>query len=338
MSDVNNIKSIVLPDEEEHSLVFYLAMEEFLARNITGHGCFFVWRTAPTVIFGRNQVMEAEVNLPYCRDHGIKVFRRKSGGGCVYSDRGNLMHSCIVKGDDVGFVFDRYLRRIALVLNRLGIKAGVDGRNDILVDGLKVSGNAFYKLPGKCIIHGTMLFDTDFERMEAALRPSGHKLESKGIASVRQRVANLKDYTDIGIDVLASRLGSALCDGERVLTAGEIEKIKEIEATYLDEDFIKGRNPSYTIEKEGKVPEIGEFVFRISLNHDCITDVYVEGDFFQTGDFSAALSAALKGCRLRPDDILHAVSVSGLAECVPGLVPEDIVRILSGTPGYSNSF
>ena len=184
---------IVLDDGKERSLVFYLAMEEYLAR-YTEDEAFFVWQVPPTVIIGRNQVMAAEVNLPYCRAHGIRVFRRKSGGGCVYSDRGNLMVSCVVSGKDVPFLFENYIRRLALCLRRAGLEAEVSGRNDILVSGKKVSGNAFFSIHGRNVMHGTLLFDCNPEQLENVLTPSGTKLRSKGVSSVRQRVGSLRQF------------------------------------------------------------------------------------------------------------------------------------------------
>ena len=187
------MKHIVLDDGKERSLVFYLAMEEYLAR-YTEDEAFFVWQVPPTVIIGRNQVMAAEVNLPYCRANGIRVFRRKSGGGCVYSDRGNLMVSCVVSGKDVPFLFENYIRRLALCLRRAGLEAEVSGRNDILVSGKKVSGNAFFSIHGRNVMHGTLLFDCNPEQLENALTPSGTKLQSKGVSSVRQRVGCLRQF------------------------------------------------------------------------------------------------------------------------------------------------
>lgn len=184
---------IVLDDGKERSLVFYLAMEEYLAR-YTEDEAFFVWQVPPTVIIGRNQVMAAEVNLPYCRAHGIRVFRRKSGGGCVYSDQGNLMVSCVMSGKDVPFLFENYIRRLALCLRRAGLEAEVSGRNDILVSGKKVSGNAFFSIHGRNVMHGTLLFDCNPEQLENVLTPSGTKLRSKGVSSVRQRVGCLRQF------------------------------------------------------------------------------------------------------------------------------------------------
>ncbi len=189
------MKNIVLPDKNERSLAFYLAMEEYVAKHVEGEAVF-VWRVAPTVIIGRNQDLEAEVNLDYCRNNGVKVVRRKSGGGCVYSDKGNMMISFISARGEVAAVFERYLDTFTACLRSLGLNAEKSGRNDILVEGRKVSGNAFHQLPDRSIVHGTLLYDTDFAALEEAIRPPVEKLRRHGVASVRQRVENLKTYLD----------------------------------------------------------------------------------------------------------------------------------------------
>lgn len=229
------MKNIVLPDNKERSLAFYLAMEEFVAGTVDDEA-FFVWRVAPTVIIGRNQVLEAEVNLEYCRDHDVKVVRRKSGGGCVYSDKGNIMISFISRRGDVSAVFERYLSALTGCLCALGLKAEKSGRNDILVEGRKVSGNAFHQLPDRSIVHGTLLYDTDFDAMEESIRPPVEKLERHGVASVRQRVGNLKTYLDETVisDVrqLETYLTGHFTDGEILLTDEDVIRIVEMESHY----------------------------------------------------------------------------------------------------------
>lgn len=187
------MKNVILPDIGQQSLSYYLAVEEQVARQIDDDA-FFVWQSDPTVIIGRNQVLEAEVNIEYCRDHNIEIVRRKSGGGCVYSDKGNIMISYISRRGDVSAVFDRYLSALTACLSSLGLDAVRSDRNDVLVCGMKVSGNAFHQLPDRSIVHGTLLFSTDFDVLEQAIRPPVEKLVRHGIRSVRQRVANLSDF------------------------------------------------------------------------------------------------------------------------------------------------
>lgn len=241
------MRYVRVPEVRDRRLVFYLAMEEYLARYTDGES-FFIWRVPPTVIVGRNQVLEAEADLEYCRDRGIQVWRRKSGGGCVYADEGNIMVSRIMGGHDVPFLFESHLLMLALFLRRIGLDAAVSGRNDILVDGKKVSGNAFYSMHGRNVVHGTLLFDADCDVMERVLTPPKVKLERNGVRSVRQRVTNLKDVMTrhgidgryLDMDFFIRSLAGYFCDGEYVLGENEIRMIEEIEADYLDPDFISG--------------------------------------------------------------------------------------------------
>lgn len=229
------MKYIVLPEVKDRSLVFYLAMEEFVAREIEGEA-LFVWRVNPTVIIGRNQDLEAEVNMDYCREHGVEVVRRKSGGGCVYSDKGNIMISYVSGRGDVSEVFERYLDMLTSCLRSLGLPAEKSGRNDVLVDGRKVSGNAFHMLPDRSIVHGTLLYSTDFDALEAAIRPPVEKLERHGVASVRQRVTNLSECLDpsvIGsVEQLEDYLVSHFTDVAVMLTPQQITVIEELAKEY----------------------------------------------------------------------------------------------------------
>jgi lipoic acid synthetase/lipoate-protein ligase A len=184
-------------------------------------------------------VVENEVNLAYCREHGIQVYHRKSGGGCVYADMDNLMLSMITDGDNVGFTFNRFVTMVQLVLHKMGVEATSTTHNDIMIGDRKVCGTAFYQLPGRSIVHSTMLFDTKMDHMLHAITPSREKLAKKGIESVRQRITLLKDYTTLdSVEALKALIRETLCEGERLLTASEVASVEAIEATYLKEEFI----------------------------------------------------------------------------------------------------
>lgn len=235
------MKNIVFPFSGQcRPLAFYLAAEEYLARNFSGD-YLLLWQTDPAVIFGRNQDMEAEVNLPYCREHGIGIFRRKSGGGCVYADRGNLMISAVSGGNDKAWLFSRFISLLALFLRQQGFDAWPSGRNDIMISGRKVSGSAFYSTGFRNVMHASLLCHEDLDIMQKAITPSPEKLRSKGIASVRQRVANLSEFSDIDIGALRSELVKFFCDGEKILPEGDISMIESVMASYLDPRFIAGR-------------------------------------------------------------------------------------------------
>ena len=228
---MSTMKHIILSDDRQRSLAFYLAMEEFVASNVEGEA-FFVWQSEPTVIYGRNQVLENEVNMAYCKEHEVEVVRRKSGGGCVYSDKGNIMVSYVSERGVVSEVFERYLDALAGFLCSIGVPAEKSGRNDILVNGRKVSGNAFHQLPDRSIVHGTLLYSTDFDALQQALLPPVEKLQRHGVESVRQRVMNLSEVVQMPIDTLIKALVDHFCDSEMVLDHDDIRAIEEIEKDY----------------------------------------------------------------------------------------------------------
>lgn len=235
------MKYITLPDltTYERQLSFYLAMEEYIARSIDDPDCFFMWQVAPSVIFGRNQVLENEVNVPYCREHGIQLFRRKSGGGCVYADKDNVMLSFVTEEENVGFAFNRFINMILLAFHKMGIKGTSTSHNDVMIGDHKVCGTACYHVGGRSIVHSTMLYDTNMKHMLNAITPSKEKLESKGIQSVRQRITLLKDHIGLSIEEMKSIIKDTLCNGERVLSSTDVAEIEKIEADYLREEFIK---------------------------------------------------------------------------------------------------
>ena len=226
-------------------LVWCLAMEEYLAKHVQEE-TLVTWIVSPTVIFGRHQVMEAEVNVDYCNAHNIAMYRRKSGGGCVYADEGNLMMSLISPNTHSEVVFQSFLDRISDVLRNCGYEAVKSEHTDIMVNGMKVSGNACYATPTGCFVHGTLLVNVDFEALQHAITPSVEKLAKHGVKSVRQRVANLASIANTTAEIstpgqFASILHQVLCSHHRELAVNEIDAINQIEQSYLEQQFIKGK-------------------------------------------------------------------------------------------------
>ena len=321
------MKYIALPDNKVRRLSFYLAMEEYLARHIDEYDAFFMWQVEPSVIFGRNQLIENEVNLDFCRLHGIKTYRRKSGGGCVYADMSNIMFSYITKDEAVGFTFNRYINMVVLVLQKLGVDAKASGRNDIMIGDRKVSGNAFYHIPGRSIVHGTMLYDTNMVNMVGAITPNDEKLISKGVESVRQRIALLKDFVQIDIEQFKTFVRENLCKGEITLTSDDIRAIEEIEKEYLADEFVYGNNPKYTVVRKGRIEGVGEFEVRIEGKNGVIKGLTMLGDYFIVGDVDAAIVKRLKGVKLSERDILEALP-DNLETTILNLKKEDFVNLL----------
>lgn len=321
---------VALPEEKIRKVSFYLAMEEFVARNVTADDCLFYWQVEPSVVFGRNQLVSNEVNVDYCRSHGIGMFRRKSGGGCVYADNDNVMFSFITGGDNVGLTFNRYMQMMVLMLRRMGVEATADGRNDILIEGRKVSGTAFYHIPGRNIVHGTMLFDTDMDNMTRSITPPGEKLASNGVDSVRWRVALLKDYIDVSIDDFKADIRRTLCDGEHVLTQADVEEIERIEReVYLSPDFIYGNNPRHTLTRRRRIDGVGELEALIDVKGTVIKSVTLNGDFFVTGDVDGGLLACLNNVVLTREAVALALP-DHTEDYIMNLRKEDFVDLLCG--------
>ena len=322
------MKYVALPEEKVRRLSFYLAMEEYIARNIDEDDLFFMWQVEPSVIFGRNQLIENEVNLDFCRNHGIKTYRRKSGGGCVYADMSNIMFSYVTKDEAVGFTFNRYINMVVLVLQKLGVDARASGRNDIMIGDRKVSGNAFYHIPGRSIVHGTMLYDTDMVNMVGAITPNDEKLVSKGVASVRQRIALLKDFINIDIEQFKTFVRNNLCQSEITLGEEDVKGIEEIEKEYLTDEFVYGNNPKYTIVKKGRIDNVGEFQIRIEAKNGVIKAMTMLGDYFIVGNIDDIVRP-LKGVELTWDAMAKALPEK-LDKTIMNLKKQDFLSLILG--------
>ena len=321
------MKYVALPVEKVRRLSFYLAMEEYVARRIDEQDLFFMWQVEPSVIFGRNQLIENEVNLKFCRERGIKTYRRKSGGGCVYADMNNVMFSYVTKDEAVGFTFNRYINMVVLVLQNLGVDAKASGRNDVMIGDRKVSGNAFYHIPGRSIVHGTMLYDTDMVNMVGAITPTDEKLLSKGVASVRQRIALLKDYINLDIEQFKTFVRNNLCQGEIVLNEEDIRGIEEIEKDYLTDEFIYGNNPKYTIVRKRRIETVGDFEVRIEMKNGEIKGMVMLGDYFIVGDIDDTILRPLKGVRLEREALEKALPEQ-LDTAILNLRKADFINLL----------
>lgn len=187
----------ILKPIEHLPLEDYLALEAEMVKTIA-EPTLFTWIVEPTVIYGRHQLREQEVNEAYCASHGVRVVQRQSGGGCVYADRGNLMVSFVSPSTHSQEVFDAFLALLSGALRDLGYDAVTTAHNDVLVAGRKVSGTACYTTPTGTVVHASMLYDVNLDALEQAITPSEAKLAKHAVSSVRQRVRNLRDIRDLG--------------------------------------------------------------------------------------------------------------------------------------------
>ena len=324
-----------LPAAGGRRLAFYLAMEEWIARNLPPAEYFFTWVVAPSVICGRNQDMEAEVNMPYCRSHGISVYRRRSGGGCVYADLQNIMCSYITPATGVVTTFAGFTGRLAARLRRMGIDARATGRNDITVDGRKISGNAFYHIPGRSIVHGTMLYATDADNMLNAITPERAKLLSKRVQSVQSRIVTASQLLpDMTFEAFHAALLDGLCEERITLTADQVRQIEVLEQDYYRPEWLAGKSPRTKAGMRcGTAAERIEGCggLRVTVVTDAagvIDDITVRGDFFTLAfDLDGALLDRLRGCRAQEADLSRALRAVDVAQVIPGLDNDTLVKL-----------
>ncbi len=319
---------VQLPDERVYRLPFYLAMEEYIAQSFLPQDYFFMWQVPPTVIFGRNQLIDNEVNVGFCKSKGIEFYRRKSGGGCVYADEGNIMLSYITPDTNVNFTFNRYMTMVEYALQKLGVDARTTGRNDILIGDKKVSGNAFYHLPDRSIVHGTMLYDTNIAYMSGATTPSASKLESKGVQSVRQYVTTLREYITLTIAELKDFLRTSLCKDTIILTQDDVDAIENISKEYYTDEFIYGKNPACTLSRKKRIEGVGEFVADFVVKDNIIRKANLSGDFFLVGDVDAMLLSKLKNVAYTRETVEKALADVVCEDVIMNLNKEKLINLL----------
>lgn len=179
------------------ALTDYLSLEAEMVKTVQ-EPTLFTWIVPPTVIYGHHQDRRQEVNETYCAEHGIEVVQRQSGGGCVYADAGNLMISLVAPSTHAQEVFDWFLKILSGALQQLGYQAVTTSHNDVMVADRKVAGTACYTTPTGTVVHASMLYDVNLEALEQAITPSAAKLQKHAVASVRQRVINLRQIKDLG--------------------------------------------------------------------------------------------------------------------------------------------
>lgn len=288
---------ICIPNEN-HDPALNLAMEEYiLSSGKFRDEVLFFYVNRPSVIIGRHQNTGEEIRQDLIRANGIDVVRRLSGGGAVYHDLGNLNYSFIRPGDrTLTADFEVYLRPILSCLQRLGVPAELTGRNDILVDGKKVSGNAYYHNRFGTVCHGTLLFDTDLSRMPQVLTPAPEKLKEKAVPSVRSRVTNLKPFLPQITDVDALRAAVMASFDLNFVTfdADDRERFTAIaDARYRSDAWNFGQSPQYNYRRTFRTPE-GTVDFRAEIGDGVFRDVRFFGDYFTAGDISL-LEEAFRG-------------------------------------------
>lgn len=326
------MKYILLPKPDTiHQLPFYFAVEEYVARHYTDDDYFMGWRVNPTVMLGRNQLIDNEVNTDYCKEHKIDIFRRKSGGGCIYADKGCIQFSYISRSVNANKAFADYMQRMADLLKGLKIDAQLSGRNDILINGTKVSGCAFYQLSNRSVLHNSLLFDTQLDHLSNALTPAKEKLQSKGVASVRQRVTNVATYTQLDILSFMDYVRQEMCGTEVLeLTEEDMKGVAEIEKELSSDDFVYGKNPKYSLVRKHRFEGVGTLEAHIELKNNIIGSFNMVGDYFLLGDIDHDFLSLLKGCEFTREAVEERLENIDLFTIIRGLKLRQFLRLLFG--------
>lgn len=306
-----------------------LAVEQYLLETVPEDTCIlYLWQNRRTVVIGRNQNAWRECRTTQLEEDGGFLARRLSGGGAVFHDLGNLNFTFLVNKAD--YDLSRQLGVIVEACRSMGIPAECSGRNDVLADGRKFSGNAFYERQGKSYHHGTLLVDVDMSAMGRYLSPSRAKLEAKGVASVRSRVVNLKELKpDLTAGEMAERMEAAF-QTVYGLTAGRLEE-SAFERGYIDAlaernaswAWLYGRDLDCTLQCADRFAW-GEIELRLAVEGGVIAQAAVYTDAMDW-TLAPAAEAALTGCRFRLEDMWQRICAAGLREPAA----EDLCRLLA---------
>lgn len=322
---------VVRNESTPRRLAFFLAEEEHLARNYPDREFFFAWQVNPTVIIGRNQLLEKEINVEFCRENGIDIVRRKSGGGAVVADMNNIMFSYITSSDDVCSTFSRYTSMVATALQLLGLDASDNSRNDILISGRKVSGNSYYHIPGRSIVHGTMLFDYDRLLMGNTLKPSVEKLASHGVKSTRSRVTTIREHLPhLSIEAFLEHILRTVPKGNNpmILSETDIAAIENLEQMYYEPSWLYGKNPKGNVHASERIDGVGELTIDIGLSKGYISSLELSGDYLDNGDAQKVISCALVKSRYEKVQVESALDGIDLPALIPGVTKEKLVNLI----------
>ncbi|MEF2599647.1 MAG: lipoate--protein ligase [Bacteroidales bacterium] len=303
---------------------FNLAFDEYCLENIPSEEpYFFLWRNRPAVIIGLNQNAYSEVNLDYLNSHGITLARRVTGGGAVYHDLQNMNYTIIGKNPSPQPMVD--------ALRSLGVPAELTGRNDIFVEGRKVSGYARRVSHNQEIIHGTLMYNVDLDTLTHVLDTPGSKMQAKGISSVKSRVANLKEYLPQfkSLDELQAALQEILSagDGQMPLSAEQVAEVRrQADEKFSTWDFIYGHSHEADFRCKAKL-SCGTVEANIRVDRGLIARLDFSGDFlFDTP--AQDLAAKMTGLRYAPAEVKAFLATQPVSTYFRAATPDDLAALL----------
>ncbi|AHG82654.1 Lipoate-protein ligase [Bibersteinia trehalosi USDA-ARS-USMARC-188] len=318
-----------------------IALETYLVENrLVDEPILLFYINAPSIIVGRHQNTVAEVNQPYLDEKNIQVVRRMSGGGAVYHDLGNL-NFCFIKDNDGSIGdFAGFTQPVIKALHQLGATgASLQGRNDLLIDGKKFSGNAMYAKGNRMTAHGTILFDSDLEEVTRALKPRKEKIESHGIQSIRKRVTNIKpylasEYQSLNTFEFRDHLLLQIFGVENrqdikeyVLTDDDWQKVHQLrKERFANWDWNYGKSPEFSLEYAQKFPA-GLVEYKLNVEQGYIKAIRIYGDFFGMGEIND-LELALTNVKYEKNAVLNVFQQIDIKHYFGNIEAEALAELL----------
>lgn len=323
-----NMKFLILKTKNPY---INLAIEEYFFSQ-TIDDVFMLWQNEPTIVIGKNQNAYAEINQDFVKANNIHVARRISGGGAVYHDLGNVNYTFIGSKDHSDKIdFEYFTRPIIKSLQNLGISAKLSGRNDLLIDDKKFSGNAQHVQNNRVLHHGTLLFDTDLDVLSKALNVDPDKIKSKAIKSTRSRVTNLKPYfpkdtsAEDFIKMISENVKNQF-DAE-IIDAPQCSKIDKLVERNASFDWLyPSRNfiSRYTVNKKKKY-EFGIVNLDLDMSNEVISAVRITGDFFGYKDV-CELEEKIKNFDV--NNLAEALRNVNVHEYVYGMTNQEFLNLI----------
>ncbi len=312
---------------------YNLAFEEWVLTNCQEGDYLILWQNDNTIVIGQNQNAEAEINRAFVDEHKINVVRRGTGGGAVYHDLGNLNYSFVsdYNGIDAA-ALEHFSKPIIRALAKLGVSAEISGRNDIQIDGHKVSGTAQRKYKHRILHHGTLLFDANPGMIQGALKVDPEKIKAKGTPSVRSRVGNIRDYLkeDMSLQAFWQFLKDELAGQGAVagtLPQAALEEIERLRADkYETWEWVYGRSPRYNMHNKRRFPAGGVEVF-LTTQNAIIEEITFCGDYLSLCPMTE-LQDALKGCPFRYADVAFVLSTFRLSDFFGSITAKELLEVI----------
>ncbi len=304
---------MVIVERPQTDPYFNIAAEEYLLKNLN-QDCFMLWQNDPSVIIGKHQNALAEINLNLVRQRNIPVIRRISGGGAVYQDGGNLNFSFIKHGQEGRLVdFSGFLHPIVEALNQMGVPARHEGKNDIRVNGLKISGNSEHVHRNKVLHHGTLLFNSNLDMLNEMLRVKSHSFKDKSVKSIRSKVANISEFLDkpFSIEEFIERITDHINRKEKdvvyySLTASDINGINDlVDEKYKTWEWNFGYSPDYFFKNQVTHQDI-EYLIEMEVKMGVIKKVEIASERKIPG-MSEVIKNLLIGTNHNYDDIKERI-------------------------------